>query len=101
MCRVSCHISLARVLIIHHIPHVKLSFVLMRAPCIDFVLGLLQFYARMLARRLIFAQSQSMDAEEAMINRLKVRSAHVQSASRPLSTKTEQDWMSNCGATRS
>ena len=31
-----------------------------------------QFYARMLARRLIYAQSMSMDAEEAMINRLKV-----------------------------
>ena len=33
-----------------------------------------QFYQRMLAKRLIYAQSQSMDAEEAMINRLKVRS---------------------------
>ena len=31
-----------------------------------------QFYARMLARRLIYGQSMSMDAEEAMINRLKV-----------------------------
>ncbi|KAI0211701.1 Cullin-2 [Lamellibrachia satsuma] len=30
-----------------------------------------RFYARMLAKRLIYAQSQSMDAEEAMINRLK------------------------------
>ena len=33
---------------------------------------LFQFYARVLARRLIFGQSMSMDAEEAMINRLKV-----------------------------
>jgi cullin 2 len=32
-----------------------------------------KFYARMLAKRLIHSQSQSMDAEEAMINRLKVR----------------------------
>lgn len=32
-----------------------------------------KFYSRMLARRLIHQQSQSMDAEEAMINRLKVR----------------------------
>lgn len=31
-----------------------------------------KFYSRMLARRLIHQQSQSMDAEEAMINRLKV-----------------------------
>lgn len=31
-----------------------------------------KFYARMLAKRLIHSQSQSMDAEEAMINRLKV-----------------------------
>ncbi|XP_074658807.1 cullin-2-like [Tubulanus polymorphus] len=30
-----------------------------------------RFYARMLARRLIYGQSMSMDAEEAMINRLK------------------------------
>jgi len=30
-----------------------------------------RFYARMLARRLIYYQSHSMDAEEAMINRLK------------------------------
>ncbi|KAK2140943.1 hypothetical protein LSH36_1200g00010 [Paralvinella palmiformis] len=30
-----------------------------------------RFYARMLARRFIYSQSQSMDAEEAMINRLK------------------------------
>ncbi|PNF25320.1 Cullin-2 [Cryptotermes secundus] len=30
-----------------------------------------KFYARMLAKRLIHSQSQSMDAEEAMINRLK------------------------------
>ena len=33
---------------------------------------LLQFYARMLAKRLIYSLSQSMDAEEAMINKLKV-----------------------------
>jgi hypothetical protein len=32
-----------------------------------------QFYSRMLAKRLIQGLSQSMDAEEAMINRLKVR----------------------------
>ena len=32
-----------------------------------------QFYARLLAKRLIYGLSQSMDAEEAMINRLKVR----------------------------
>lgn len=31
-----------------------------------------KFYSRMLAKRLIHQQSQSMDAEEAMINRLKV-----------------------------
>lgn len=31
-----------------------------------------KFYSRMLAKRLIHEQSQSMDAEEAMINRLKV-----------------------------
>ena len=31
-----------------------------------------QFYARLLAKRLIYGLSQSMDAEEAMINRLKV-----------------------------
>lgn len=31
-----------------------------------------KFYARMLAKRLIQQQSQSMDSEEAMINRLKV-----------------------------
>ena len=36
----------------------------------------LQFYARMLAKRLIYAQSQSMDAEEGMINRLKVGRTH-------------------------
>lgn len=33
-----------------------------------------KFYSRMLAKRLIHEQSQSMDTEEAMINRLKVRS---------------------------
>ena len=33
----------------------------------------LQFYARMLAKRLIHGLSTSMDAEEAMINKLKVR----------------------------
>lgn len=32
-----------------------------------------KFYSRMLAKRLIHQQSQSMDAEEAMIDRLKVR----------------------------
>lgn len=32
----------------------------------------LQFYSRMLAKRLIYGQSASMDAEEAMINKLKV-----------------------------
>lgn len=32
-----------------------------------------KFYCRMLAKRLIHQQSQSMDAEESMINRLKVR----------------------------
>lgn len=32
-----------------------------------------KFYSRMLAKRLIHQQSQSMDAEEAMINRLKVK----------------------------
>lgn len=32
-----------------------------------------KFYSRMLAKRLIHEQSQSMDTEEAMINRLKVR----------------------------
>lgn len=32
-----------------------------------------KFYSRMLAKRLIHELSQSMDAEEAMINRLKVR----------------------------
>ena len=31
-----------------------------------------KFYSRMLAKRLIHQQSQSMDAEESMINRLKV-----------------------------
>lgn len=31
-----------------------------------------KFYARMLAKRLIQQQSQSMDSEEAMINKLKV-----------------------------
>lgn len=31
-----------------------------------------KFYSRMLAKRLIHELSQSMDAEEAMINRLKV-----------------------------
>ena len=31
-----------------------------------------KFYSRMLAKRLIHQQSTSMDAEEAMINRLKV-----------------------------
>lgn len=31
-----------------------------------------KFYSRMLAKRLIHQQSQSMDAEEAMIDRLKV-----------------------------
>ena len=31
-----------------------------------------RFYQRMLARRLIYSQSMSMDMEEAMINRLKV-----------------------------
>lgn len=31
-----------------------------------------KFYSKMLAKRLIHQQSQSMDAEEAMINRLKV-----------------------------
>lgn len=31
-----------------------------------------KFYSKMLARRLIHQQSQSMDAEETMINRLKV-----------------------------
>lgn len=31
-----------------------------------------KFYSRMLAKRLIHEQSQSMDAEEAMINKLKV-----------------------------
>lgn len=31
-----------------------------------------KFYSRMLAKRLIHEQSQSMDTEEAMINRLKV-----------------------------
>lgn len=36
------------------------------------VLFILQFYARMLAKRLIYSQSMSMDAEEAMINKLKV-----------------------------
>ena len=46
--------------------------------CINFVQRLymlvpyFQFYARMLAKRLIYGQSQSMDVEEAMINRLKV-----------------------------
>lgn len=30
-----------------------------------------KFYSRMLAKRLIHQQTQSMDAEEAMINRLK------------------------------
>lgn len=34
-----------------------------------------KFYSRMLAKRLIHQQSQSMDAEEAMINRLKVWNA--------------------------
>lgn len=33
-----------------------------------------KFYSRLLAKRLIHEQSQSMDAEEAMINRLKVSS---------------------------
>lgn len=33
-----------------------------------------KFYSRMLAKRLIHEQSQSMDAEEVMINRLKVLS---------------------------
>lgn len=32
----------------------------------------MQFYSRMLAKRLIYGQSASMDAEEAMINKLKV-----------------------------
>jgi len=32
-----------------------------------------KFYSRLLAKRLIHEQSQSMDAEEGMINRLKVR----------------------------
>lgn len=36
-----------------------------------------KFYSRMLARRLIHQQSQSMDSEEAMINRLKVRSYKI------------------------
>jgi hypothetical protein len=31
-----------------------------------------QFYSKMLAKRLIYIQSASMDAEEAMINKLKV-----------------------------
>lgn len=35
-----------------------------------------KFYSRMLAKRLIHEQSQSMDAEEAMINRLKVFKAN-------------------------
>lgn len=34
---------------------------------------LMQFYARMLAKRLIHGLSMSMDSEEAMINKLKVR----------------------------
>lgn len=34
---------------------------------------LLQFYARMLAKRLIHGLSLSMDSEEAMINKLKVK----------------------------
>ena len=38
---------------------------------ITLMLLFFQFYARMLARRLIYGQSVSMDAEEAMINRLK------------------------------
>lgn len=33
----------------------------------------MQFYARMLAKRLIHGLSMSMDSEEAMINKLKVR----------------------------
>ena len=33
-----------------------------------------RFYAKMLARRLIYGHSMSMDAEEGMINRLKVGS---------------------------
>lgn len=32
----------------------------------------MQFYARMLAKRLIHGLSMSMDSEEAMINKLKV-----------------------------
>jgi cullin 2 len=36
-----------------------------------------KFYSRMLARRLIHQQSQSMDAEEAMINRLKVNFINI------------------------
>lgn len=38
-----------------------------------------KFYSRMLARRLIHQQSQSMDAEEAMINRLKVFGSYLKS----------------------
>ena len=39
-----------------------------------FLIGILfvQFYSRMLAKRLIYNLSTSMDAEEAMINKLKV-----------------------------
>jgi len=32
-----------------------------------------QFYSRSMAKRLLLDQSQSMDAEESMLNRLKVR----------------------------
>lgn len=38
-----------------------------------------KFYSRMLAKRLIHEQSQSMDTEEAMINRLKVSFAYRKS----------------------
>ena len=50
-----------------------LKFFFLFIVCFYILSLFLQFYSRMLAKRLIYGQSASMDAEEAMINKLKVR----------------------------